>query len=443
MSFFNFQGNVGSSKKKVYANIYWAVLGKCVTLLGSLIVGIIVARYLGKEQYGLMNYVMSIVAIFQVFANFGIDSIQIREEARCMDKRDVLIGTAFVLKIVLAIITLISIGVYSVIFQSDNQTRLLILLYSFTVVFNTTWVIRNHFSAMVWNEYVVKTEISRTVIGLLIKFVLLYFHAPLEWFVGALVFDSVLLASGYTLSYIKKVDNVFKWSFDRDCAVFMLRESFPLLLSGAAIVIYNKIDQVLIGSLLDKGSVGIYSVAVRFVEVLVFVPTIIAQTVSPVLVQAYKEDRQKYEKLSSLFMSVTVWLCVIGAVLVCILSGPLVKYTFGTEYMGAVVLLSVMSFKVVGDALSQTSGQLIIVERKQKYVSLRNVIGCVVSIVLNCLLIRSYGVMGTAVVSIITVLSAGLFANILIPSYRPIFKKQIRSLVFGWKDVVNVKMFLS
>ena len=65
-----FHTQVSASKQKVYANIYWAVLGKCVTLLSSLIVGIIVARYLGKEQYGLMNYVMSIVAIFQVFAHF-------------------------------------------------------------------------------------------------------------------------------------------------------------------------------------------------------------------------------------------------------------------------------------------------------------------------------------------------------------------------------------
>ena len=41
------------TKIKVFRNLYWAVLGKVVTLLGGLFVGILVARYLGPEQYGL------------------------------------------------------------------------------------------------------------------------------------------------------------------------------------------------------------------------------------------------------------------------------------------------------------------------------------------------------------------------------------------------------
>ena len=70
------------TKIKVFRNLYWAVLGKVVTLLGSLFVGILVARYLGPEQYGLMSYVISYVSLFQIFAMFGMTSIEIREMAR-------------------------------------------------------------------------------------------------------------------------------------------------------------------------------------------------------------------------------------------------------------------------------------------------------------------------------------------------------------------------
>mgnify|MGYP006967405591 FL=1 len=51
--------NLSPTKEKVVRNIVWAVTGKVVTLLGGLLVGIFVARYLGPEQYGLMSYVMS------------------------------------------------------------------------------------------------------------------------------------------------------------------------------------------------------------------------------------------------------------------------------------------------------------------------------------------------------------------------------------------------
>ena len=53
------------SKTNLIKNLYWASLGKVCNLASGLIVGIIVARYLGPEQYGLMNYVISYVFLFQ------------------------------------------------------------------------------------------------------------------------------------------------------------------------------------------------------------------------------------------------------------------------------------------------------------------------------------------------------------------------------------------
>lgn len=434
--------NYSSDKQKVVANIYWAVLGKCVNLLGSLIVGIIVARYLGPDQYGLMNYVISFVTMFQVFADFGLDSIQIREESKNLNDRDKLIGTTFILKLACAAVAILLISLFSYLYVDDVRTIMLILLYSATIIFNTTWVIRNHFTAMVWNEYIVKTEISRTVIGIAIKLILLYFKAPLSWFVAALVLDSILLASGYSLSYSKKIGRIRKWTFDKECARYLLSQSFPLLLSGTALVIYHRIDQVMIGDMLDNQSVGIYAVATRFVEVMIFVPTIIAQTVTPLLVKMRKETPEKYDRMASMFMNVTVWLCAIMAVSVSMIAYPLVYFTFGSQYLAAVSVLMIMAYKVIGDALSQMSGQLIIVEGRQKYVSLRNVIGCVVCVALNWLFIPRYGIYGAAVVSIVTVLSSGLVANFIIPSYRQIFCRQMMALFIGWKDIANIKSLL-
>ena len=57
-----------STRGKVVRNVFWAVVGKVVTLLSTLFVGILVARYLGPEQYGLMNYIISIVGLFTVFS---------------------------------------------------------------------------------------------------------------------------------------------------------------------------------------------------------------------------------------------------------------------------------------------------------------------------------------------------------------------------------------
>ena len=101
--------DLSKNEEKIARNLFWAMFGKIVTLLGSLFVGIIIARYLGPEQYGLMNYVISYVALFQVFALFGLDNIEIRETAGNHDRFHTILGTAFGLKLIFAVITMVAI----------------------------------------------------------------------------------------------------------------------------------------------------------------------------------------------------------------------------------------------------------------------------------------------------------------------------------------------
>ena len=222
----------------------------------------------------------------------------------------------------------------------------------------------------------------------------------------------------------------------------MLKQSFPLLLSGAAIIVYNRIDQVMIANMIDQSHLGVYSVAVRFAEILVFVPTIISHTVSPLLIETRQKSMERYEYLSGVFMNVTVSVCVILAILTCLLSYPIVYVTFGQAYIGAASVLSILAFKVIGDALSQTSGQLMVIEGIQKYASVRNVIGCVTCVVLNLLLIKDFGIHGAAYVAIITIFVSGTLSDFLIPSYQKIFHKQMRAVFIGWKDIIHIKTLL-
>ena len=430
--------NLSPTKRKVIRNIVWAVIGKVVTLLGGLLVGIFVARYLGPEQYGLMSYVLSYIAIFQVLAYFGMDNIEIREESKTPEEKDKIIGTAICLKLIFAVATIGLVALTVCIFEADSFTRWMIMLYSISMIANSFGVIRNYFTSLVWNEYIVKTEITRTFIGAGIKVALLLLHAPLAWFIAATLFDTILIAGGYLVSYRSKIDSIRKWRFDKTTAIYLIKQSFPLLLSGAAVVVYTKIDQVIIRNLLNTESVGYYSVADRFVEICLFIPTILSQTITPILVQAYSENKSEYDQKSQQFMNIMVWSTLILCVVICLIALPMVRYTFGTQYLLSVPILQIMVFKVVGNALAQSSGAMIIVESKQKYTLFRNIIGCGVCIVLNYLLIPNFGLKGAAYASILTSLCAGYLSHLIIPQYRYLFTKQTRSLFIGWKDLTKI-----
>lgn len=431
--------NLSENKEKIVRNLFWAVLGKTVTLLGSLFVGIIIARYLGPEQYGLMNYVISYVSLFQVFALFGLDNIEIRETAGNLEKFHTIVGTAFGIKLILAVITMAAIIVTSIFLEADINTTILVSIYSLSVILNSFTVIRNYFTAIVQNEYIVKSEITRTLVGAAIKVILLLQHASLTWFLVAYTFDWFLLGSGYYVSYKNVVGSITDWKFDRNYARYLLRESFPLLLTSAAVIIYQRIDQVMIGQMIDKESVGYFSVASRIVEVLIYVPMILVQTITPVLVQKRKESESAYKTKAQLFMNVTVWSTFVVAIFTSCIAYWAIILLFGSTYQPAVPVLQVMAFKSVSIALSTTAGHMLIVEGIQRYAIFRDTLGCIVCVLLNLLLLRQYGIIAAAFVAIVSNLAAGYLADAFIPAYRHLFVTQTKALALGWKDILKLR----
>ena len=424
------------NRLKIVKNVYWAVLGKIVAILSGLLVGIFVARYLGPEQYGLMNYVISYVTLFSILATFGLDNIEIRELAKNGSVKEKILGTAFTVRLLFALITILLIFITLLVFESDSFTFWLIMIYSLYLILSSLNVIRNYFTAIVLNEYVVKTEIARTVIGVGIKLFLLINHYSLVWFILASTFDFILIGSGYLYSYQKKVGPVKEWNFNREVAKILIKESFPLLLSGTAIVIYQKIDQVMIRNMIDNSAVGQFAVASKITELVIFLPSIIIQTIAPMLVQAHQKDAVLYNKKKQQFMDIMVWGSILFALPISLSAHLVISLLFGKTYAEAIPVLQIMAWKAVFVALSFSSGQLIIIEGLQKFAVLRNIIGCVICVLLNLLLIPKWGIIGSAWATIITMFFAGYLANFLIKPYRYLFGLQTTAILSGWKRII-------
>jgi len=434
-SSFNFSGN----KKKIMNNLIWAVLGKVINLLSGLFVGILVARYLGAEDFGMMSYVISFVAIFQVFAAFGLENIEIRELAK--ENADVprIMGTSFVLRFGFALITILAIYITLLIFESDPQTFILVLIYSISIIFLPTNVIRNYFTSIVQNEYVVKTEIARTMLGAGIKILLLALNAPLIFFVISTTFDFVLVSTGYLISLNRKIGLNQSWKFDKNLAVYLLKQSFPLLLSASAVIIYQRIDLIILKRLMDNSAVGLYSVATRIIEIGIFIPVVISQTVAPLLVKEYAKSKDAYLKKRQQYMDIILWSSIIVSFMVFLLAKPVVSFLFGEQYLASIPVLKILAWKIALMAFFNFSAQIIIIEGIHKLVVIRNLVACGVSIGLNYLLIPKYGIVGSAWASTITFFISGYLAHLFIPKYKTLFFVQSKSLVLGWKELLNLR----
>ena len=104
--------------------------------------------------------------------------------------------------------------------------------------------------------------------------------------------------------------------------------------------------------------------------------------------------------------------------------------------------MRILVFKAVGIALSSMGGQLIIIENIHQQAFVQNVFACAVCVVCNYLFIPRWGIIGSAWATLMTVSVTGGVANIFIPRYHHVLKKQCKALFVGWKDLVAIKQLI-
>ena len=57
--------------QKIIINMNWLFLDTAIRMGVAFFVGVLVVRYLGPEQYGVLSYAIAIIAFFSVFAKLG------------------------------------------------------------------------------------------------------------------------------------------------------------------------------------------------------------------------------------------------------------------------------------------------------------------------------------------------------------------------------------
>ena len=158
----------------------------------------------------------------------------------------------------------------------------------------------------------------------------------------------------------------------------------------------------MIGNMLNKTEVGYFATAGKFVDLILFLPAILVQTITPILVREKECDSYSYEAKKRTFVGITTWVSLLMALAISLSAYWMIIYTYGEKYALAIPVLQIMAFKAVGMALSAAGGQIIIIEHIQKWAFIRNVLGCFLCVILNYLFIPKYGIIGSAIVTVIT-----------------------------------------
>lgn len=413
---------------KYLTNTSWVLAEKILRMTLGLFVGIWVARYLGPEQFGLFSYAQSLVFIFSAFATLGLDGIVVRELLKNEGERDKILGTAFTLKFIGALFTIILLAT-AVCFQSDNhQNNFLVFIIASATVFQSFNVIDFYFQSRVLSKYVVFSNAFSLLLSSIIKVILIINEAPLISFAYVVLFDSVILASGFVYFYFVSQLSLFTWSFERSWALNLLRYSWPLILSSLVVSMYMKIDQVMIKELLGISEVGQYAAAVRLSEVWYFIPVVISASLFPAILNAKQKSSDLYYNRMQKLYDFMVWLAIAIAIPMTFLSGWGVDVLYGSEFNQTAGVLMIHIWSAVFVFLGVASSKWFIAEGLQRYTLYRTLVGAILNVVLNLALIPTQGIYGAAIATLISQFVASFFFNLFNKKTRVTFRLHSNAL---------------
>ena len=236
---------------KYFKNTSWLFAEKILRMVVGFFIGIWIVRYLGPEQFGLFSYAHSFVGLFTAIATLGLDSIVVRELVKDESRRDEIIGTAFWLKVMGAVGVLFVLAIAVSFISNDTHTNILIFIIASATIFQSFNVVDMYFQSKVMSRYVVYANIISLSISSIVKIVLIMNDAALVAFAWVVLFDSIVLSSGFIYFYINSNLSLRVWKFNFKLSRKLLKSSYPLMFSSLFVSIYMKIDQVMIKEYLD------------------------------------------------------------------------------------------------------------------------------------------------------------------------------------------------
>ncbi len=410
------------NKKSFKINLSWITFDKLFRGSLNILLSIILARYLGPKEFGILNYLLALLFLFNVFTSFGINPVLVNQLIRNKIGDHILIMNAYYFRLILSLINYIIFLFIIYLFNKNDLYFTYSLILGLALIFKSSEIIFSFFEAKLLLKYIVISQL----IGLLSSFLIIIYvilnNLGNNYLYFALVFDFIIVFLFINFFYFIKEGKLFiKIDFLKTKK--LLIKSFPILITSLSIYLYMRIDQIMINRILDEYNLGIYSVSVRYIEIFHFIPKIIMISYLPIILKSKKYNLD-LKNLNSFLFKVSL----IVVLFILITSKFLIPYIFGQYYDESVFTTLVLSFSLIFVFFGVANEHWYIDKSYQKYYALYVFLGALVNIFLNLILIPKFGISGAAYSTLLTYFLIIFLFDLINKRTRKLFKIKFKSL---------------
>ncbi|EKP11956.1 flippase [Leptospira borgpetersenii] len=419
--------------KDILYNSGWLFFDKIFRMGMGMFLGVWIARYLGPDSYGKLNYVIAYIALIGSFTNLGLDGVVVRELIKEKAHKEEILSTSFLLQLIAGMIAFaVAILLIPLLRPDELDLFWMVFLVGLTLIFRAVGVVRYWYEAQVLSKYFVWLDNGLFFVFSGVRILLILNGLGIFPFIWTALIESSISLFGYYLLYKYHNGSLSVLHANWRRARTLLRDSWMLLLSGLAVIVYMRIDQIMIGQMMGDEAVGIYTAAVKISEVWYFIPMAVASSIFPAILKAKEFSQELYLERLGLLHSFMFLLALMIAIPMTFLSDPIIRLFFGEKFSEAGAVLAIHIWAGIFVFLGVASSRYYLTENLPKGELYKSISGCLTNIILNYFLIPLYGIKGAAIATVISQFVASTLFNLLFKRTREIFFIQLES-VFFWK----------
>lgn len=410
-------------------NLGWLVAEKAARFVLNVAVGFWVARYLGPARYGTLNYLLALVGMISLVAELGLDALVRRDLIRAPERTPALIATAWGLRLAggaVAYTLALALAAAGVVGEGD---RVLLAVVGLTLFQPALLIADLWFQAHLQAKLAVWAQMTAFAVAAAMRIGLILAHASLLGFAWAIVVELAVTAAMFW--WLARTRGL-AWKprdFVPGLARQLLREAWPLLLSGFAVMLYLRLDVVMLRAMVSETAVGIYAAATRFTEMWFFVPGALASSALPALLRARERGAGDYDRRMQGYYDVSAGLAYAVALPLALAAPWVIRVAYGPAYAAAAPVLALHVWSSVFVFLGVARGQFLVNEGHTRFYLATTVAGLVVNAALNLVLIPRQGPIGAAVATLAAQAVAAWLSTFCFAPARPTAWMQTKALL--------------
>lgn len=369
--------------------------------LMGLIVIVILARYLGAEVFGRYSFIIVFALMVDTIMCYGIDVLMIREIARNQSNGNNIFKNTLSFKIILIPVSIaVTFGALQFINLTEQMKYLILLLVFFQIFYGLNKTFCSFFSAYEQLEYVALIDIIFSALKTLLILTAVLLDLKLKYIVFG------ISSSYFAVFFVAIIIYHYKFysiSFEMDWK--WLKENFNNSIWFILFVIisgyYWKIDQLIITKILHYEKTGIYSAAFMFIDLSIAISLPYFTSVYPLISRTYLQNTNNYKLLLDKSYKYLIMISFPLPFMGLFIMDEVIQLVFGPFFSEAAYIGKIFLFAIPFILIQSFMLRTVFSARKEKSIFLVTALIIIVKVLLNYLLLETFGIMAAAFIMIL------------------------------------------